>query len=1254
MLFLIISSSLSLIFPLIFRTSNGFDFSKIFTGCGGYSLFFDGIDDYVEISASTCEDFNPFSLFTLTYEIWFYMQDYKNPYQWIMGQGGDNGVKFMREGSNNNIALVNSNGSAECFQSMRCMNVPIQKWYHMATSYNGSHFFLYCDGILPEENVLNCTGKGIPGKWDIRMDIGQDHKQPKTRNSFGLFDEMKIWNRSLSLEELNEKRFRTLTKEERQDPSLKLYYTFDQGNGLILHDETLNQNKMINGSLGGFTEFRLGYVPKWIASTSPITGSFCVIDAKFGNNEYKSEIKVYLLEENGLTSIMNLDKYNISVIITELPDQGLLYFDGNLINSIPYIVKSLSFSYISPKSSLKMKNSTSNFTYCLSNINESFLLCNYFLISITSNFVPFSGTSGYCFSFDGIDDYLFSESFIWPGLNYSKGFGGGPVTMEWWGLNTDTDFQIDNLLASGSSVFSVGSSDVVDGSWCSDHCNGRFQAHVPWVDGYLSWDYGWVPGVKGRTTKVMSSYFSKWTHYVLVSEGRNGTFQGIYLDGQIFLTYDSDHPDANALPSDGTNDTLHGLFIGCWPYWHYFFRGHIDEFRIWNRTLSIEEIQATQYKKLEGVNANLYAYYNFNEIFDDNKVFDLSGNNFTLKLGGCSNQTNIYGDKGMCIGDFDSKTLKESYPILSWPASTPFVDDIIYDIFLLENENTTIYLNSTDIDGDQVSLIFLSNMTFTKLFFLNDPVNFNDVLQAQNYYPSQVVLQWSLILTIAENYAGNPLEQFSYVLTDELSNSSQVTVSIYVYCNIGRFLNVSSHRCSNCEAGSYNNDTGKNECILCPIGYFQPIQGSSLCLMCQEGYTTFENGSNFCSYEFQGCYFKSDFMNSEIGIIFNVVMLSMIGVGISMIIFKFNREKHRLKFSNNAITSSISNSTKTNKRIKKPKKSLEDFIEVGSNLMIFFQLLYLCLILDNTKSNSSILVNIIRTFLSITNFNLNIQSIVTMIHITYSEAKIIQLTIYVLIYTFVIISTVLMFLNSKYFPQPISMVKFVWLQKIYTVSLKLSEIFFIPISTSFFKIYSCSYKTQERSSFLDAFCDFECWTSSHIVIITVGSMVFIGFDFFVLTSISEETKEKSKLHFKQNTFFKQMFQLYKLIIGGISVLLVFNKDLTICFLLCMNAIMFLLTFRIKPYGIILRLNIMLRGFFCILLLTCIGSLLDLQTNLNMDYVILPIWFGTIIYLLIAILKSPDVMDNLNNIKQKHSSSLNHNVIFKIPIKTGKN
>ena len=108
-------------------------------------------------------------------------------------------------------------------------------------------------------------------------------------------------------------------------------------------------------------------------------------------------------------------------------------------------------------------------------------------------------------SFDGKNQQAVAPNFLWE---------GGEVTVEFW-----TFVQSNNVKP--SSAFGLGERDDV---------SNRFQAHVPWDNNRVYWDYGDINN-GGRVETSFEGYTDKWTHVALVSNG--ASFQGIYLDGKV-------------------------------------------------------------------------------------------------------------------------------------------------------------------------------------------------------------------------------------------------------------------------------------------------------------------------------------------------------------------------------------------------------------------------------------------------------------------------------------------------------------------------------------------------------------------------------------------------------------------------------------------------------------------------------------------------------------------------------------------------
>lgn len=110
----------------------------------------------------------------------------------------------------------------------------------------------------------------------------------------------------------------------------------------------------------------------------------------------------------------------------------------------------------------------------------------------------------------------------------------------------------------------------------------RFKVAAP-IGQYLYWDYGNAYTVKGRINTDYTPYLGKWTHIALVSSGLNGNFMAIYINGRLA---------ASQSQSDGPALDMGYLSFGNWLAYNYHYDGTMDEFVIYSRMLSAEEIRA--------------------------------------------------------------------------------------------------------------------------------------------------------------------------------------------------------------------------------------------------------------------------------------------------------------------------------------------------------------------------------------------------------------------------------------------------------------------------------------------------------------------------------------------------------------------------------------------------------------------------------------------------------------------------------------
>lgn len=194
--------------------------------------------------------------------------------------------------------------------------------------------------------------------------------------------------------------------------------------------------------------------------------------------------------------------------------------------------------------------------------------------------------------------YVNASGFNWP--------TGGAITIEFWTKVNSSDVGY-------RSAFSVGPYDG----------NNRVQAHVPWIDNILYWDYG--SGTNGRISTSFASHLNKWTHVALVSAGNGGSFKAIYLDGVLAAssTASSDGPDVN----------LNGLWIGA--FLSYYHKGAIDEFRIWDKVLSQPEVLTAMNTQVPAGTANLAGCWRMDEA-SGSTVYDVINNKNGSLVGGVS------------------------------------------------------------------------------------------------------------------------------------------------------------------------------------------------------------------------------------------------------------------------------------------------------------------------------------------------------------------------------------------------------------------------------------------------------------------------------------------------------------------------------------------------------------------------------------------------------------------------------------------
>ncbi len=226
---------------------------NIFPTCPtGTALQFDGVDDFMQAPTTGLPTGNS----DRTLQLWVKLNAIPIGHEAFFAGYGN-------FGSHNQVYVLGSSGAKLFFSQWGTgVDGPLlapSQWYHVVVSNVGNLATLYLDGtVVGSKSVPIGTPAGtkfyigrIPGSLgDIRR-------------LNGLIDEVAIYNRALSAEEIRAVMHTRLNGDE---PGLVGYWDFDEGGGQIVYDLSGIGN---DGWLGATTDVD-NSDPKWVKSDAPI------------------------------------------------------------------------------------------------------------------------------------------------------------------------------------------------------------------------------------------------------------------------------------------------------------------------------------------------------------------------------------------------------------------------------------------------------------------------------------------------------------------------------------------------------------------------------------------------------------------------------------------------------------------------------------------------------------------------------------------------------------------------------------------------------------------------------------------------------------------------------------------------------------------------------------------------------------------------------------------------------------------------
>jgi hypothetical protein len=248
---------------------------SVFAVCPiGTALRFDGQNDFVSVPNNS--QLNITGDITISAWIWLARggagDDYSNQVivAKTVGRGArDNPFDFRTEGIEPHLTLVRADASGHDYV-YSTETIFLKQWHHVLVKVENEVPDFYLDGAITGKTVQSFT----------RTPTGNTKPLLIGRRDDGLYfdgimDDVRIYNRALSAEEIEEV---MLSKPTGSEPNLVAYWDFDEGEGQTAQDVSGNGN---NGTLGSSSEPDAAD-PCWVESDAPF--GQCTAEQVLGRN----------------------------------------------------------------------------------------------------------------------------------------------------------------------------------------------------------------------------------------------------------------------------------------------------------------------------------------------------------------------------------------------------------------------------------------------------------------------------------------------------------------------------------------------------------------------------------------------------------------------------------------------------------------------------------------------------------------------------------------------------------------------------------------------------------------------------------------------------------------------------------------------------------------------------------------------------------------------------------------------------------
>lgn len=208
-------------------------------------------------------------------------------------------------------------------------------WHHVTGTW--THFTkevrFYVDGELAAARGFpGAAGEGGMIPYSTIMHIGSSYEGATATHFNGLIDEVRLWRKRLTVEDVNEFMMSSLSGEEE---GLLLYYQFDQKEmflGATIQNAAALAWDQADPAFGYGARFSGDDSPIYASSTAPLTML----------TQHTREDVAVLIELSGT----DIDFDHLQFVVTRMPPNGTLFSGNHAIEIVPYLLPANNLRYL--------------------------------------------------------------------------------------------------------------------------------------------------------------------------------------------------------------------------------------------------------------------------------------------------------------------------------------------------------------------------------------------------------------------------------------------------------------------------------------------------------------------------------------------------------------------------------------------------------------------------------------------------------------------------------------------------------------------------------------------------------------------------------------------------------------------------------------------------------------------------------------------------------------------------------------------